>query len=578
MSMKLRFASATAALLLAGLASAPGQTPPASPPASRPGSALTTAEKAKKTAQVLVVQGADALSLGDYKAARDCFVDVLQVDPRNRKSLEGLGYCYIKLDDLQRAMRSLEGALAIPEPPSRSLAMNLAMSLVRTRNPMRGAKILRDYMAAHPEPLDEEMINAFAICLGQASDEARVNRFFEECVKFFDQQNAKLEKTKSGQKRWGVEWIDPTEWAKKDKHNKSIQRQLDDKWRSVTSANSDYKRAKANYDSAAAARFRGGGNLGGLEAEVKRTAATVNKLQGEYNEIAAKMERPFLPKTFAAVPLEEGTMALASVRSPGELPEVPMAPVPPQLARRDPPPAVAPPVAPPAIPPVAVTPPATPPVAPPVTPPVPRPPVAVNPPVNPPPPVAVVPPRAKPAGQRSIFVYAAGIAVAPNLLITTENVVQGATRLTVQTGGDNFDADVVQTDSKSGLALIRLKTGTMSYVGVADSFASGALQCACFPTPSVFEPDAAIVAGSGGAVKDPWTVRLARHPRLAGAALVAGGKIVGIVTAGRDADPALLPAATLEQVRVLLANNPLPAPNKTDALAAAAVVTGVRGK
>src|SRR6476646_1995451 len=115
----------------------------ASAPVSRPAAPVSAADKAKKTAEVLVVQGTDALSLGDFKAARDCFVDVLQVDARNRKALEGVGYAYLKLDDAQRAMRSLEGALAIPEPASRGLLMNLSAALVKTRNPMRGAKILR---------------------------------------------------------------------------------------------------------------------------------------------------------------------------------------------------------------------------------------------------------------------------------------------------------------------------------------------------------------------------------------------------------------------------------------------------
>src|SRR4051812_33286824 len=107
----------------------------AAAPVSRPAAPVNAAEKAKKTAEVLVAQGTDALSLGDFKAARDCFVDVLQVDVGNRKPLGGVGFFYLKRDDPQRARRSREGARAIPEPPSRSLVMNLSASLVRTRNP-----------------------------------------------------------------------------------------------------------------------------------------------------------------------------------------------------------------------------------------------------------------------------------------------------------------------------------------------------------------------------------------------------------------------------------------------------------
>src|SRR5687767_6176248 len=54
-------------------------------PATNPSKA---AENARKTVEVLVVRGADAIALGDIKAARDCLVDAIQLDPRNRKALE----------------------------------------------------------------------------------------------------------------------------------------------------------------------------------------------------------------------------------------------------------------------------------------------------------------------------------------------------------------------------------------------------------------------------------------------------------------------------------------------------------
>src|SRR5678809_179822 len=61
---------------------------PAAPAGAKPASP----EKTKRTADVLVSQGLDSLFAGDINAARDCFIDTYQIDPKNRKALEGLGY------------------------------------------------------------------------------------------------------------------------------------------------------------------------------------------------------------------------------------------------------------------------------------------------------------------------------------------------------------------------------------------------------------------------------------------------------------------------------------------------------
>ena len=49
------------------------------------------------------------------------------------------------------------------------------MSLLRNRNPIRGAKIIRDWMITQTGAPDETALNAMAICLGQASEQAQKN-------------------------------------------------------------------------------------------------------------------------------------------------------------------------------------------------------------------------------------------------------------------------------------------------------------------------------------------------------------------------------------------------------------------
>ncbi|HEX8914535.1 MAG TPA: hypothetical protein VF796_19455, partial [Humisphaera sp.] len=345
-----RILAATASLWAAGLVVAQIAAPAGPPPAAA--KPANRAEAAKRSADVLASQGHEALAAGDFKAARDCFLDATLLERTNRRSFEALGYAYLKLGDARRAATAMESALAAPSltPPGRSLSVNLANTLLRSRNPMRAAKVLKDYMATRPGAVDEDVLDAYAICLGQAGDEARLTKLWTECVTFYNQQNAKLEATRPGQKRWGVDWLPEYEWSKKDRYNQGIQTTLDAKNRELAAARADLSRATARYESArTAGRFRRGPapDLGGMQAEIRNAQAKVDKLAGESDAIFKKLERPKLPALFEAVALDAPSDALpptaiASANSPGRTPPV--------LARpAEPPPVLStnPPVAPP---------------------------------------------------------------------------------------------------------------------------------------------------------------------------------------------------------------------------------------
>ena len=500
------------------------------------------------------MRGADAIALGDIKAARDCLVDAIQLDPRNRKALEALGYCYLKLSDVPRATRSLEGALVVPgEQPGRSLSMNLSYVLLRNRNAMRAAKVLKDYLAARPTSLDQEALDALAICLGQAPDEAKVNRLWDECTKFYEQYNARLEATRPGEKRWGVEWIAKSDWEDKDKANKQAQKELDEKAKELSAVRTDFNKKKALYDIATS-------NKPGrsrvpppsvLEPQLREGKQKMDELQAQYTEIAAKIVRPTLPKLFEPVPLEDtfANTAVAVGPAVGVNPAV----------------AVAPPVA--VRPPVAVSPPVA------VNPPVAVPPGGPAPPT--PPPVAVAPPPADPVEpaaprKRTIFSTACGFAVAPDLIVTTAASVEGATRVSVQPpDSDPVDAEVVRTDGR--LALLRMKGRRMRHVGVGDAFPGGPVQCVSFPTPAIFDPAAEVIAGTATAVKDEWSISLARHPRLAGAPILFNGRVVGVELASREDPSTKLPAASLSDLKKLVAADAVGAVNNDPRLAVCVV-------
>ncbi|HEV8291324.1 MAG TPA: hypothetical protein VGP94_05355, partial [Tepidisphaeraceae bacterium] len=74
---------------------------PAAMQATSPAKAKTTAkpENIKKAVDRLVREGEGALAAGDFKAARDSFMDALQLDKKNMLAGHGLGLAYIGLHD-----------------------------------------------------------------------------------------------------------------------------------------------------------------------------------------------------------------------------------------------------------------------------------------------------------------------------------------------------------------------------------------------------------------------------------------------------------------------------------------------
>jgi hypothetical protein len=200
---------------------------------------------------------------------------------------------------------------------------------------------------------------------------------------------------------------------------------------------------------------------------------------------------------------------------------------------------------------------------------------------TPPPAAAVAVPRPaapEPRKPASVTSYAAAFPVAPDLLVTAAAAVEGADRVMVQpSGGDPMEVEVVTHDAGSGLALLRVPGKRMAYLTLADAFNGGTLQTVSFPSVNIFDPVAEAIPGSAVPPKDEWAVRLGRHPRLAGGPLLAGGKVVGVELATRDADPATVPAATLADLKKLVGDKAGPA-GMADPAAATVQVTATRPK
>ncbi|MDB5295623.1 MAG: hypothetical protein JWO31_1606 [Phycisphaerales bacterium] len=550
-------ATRPAAGLKPAATTAPTPAVAAGRPATKPAGELT-----RRTVEELARRGADAIALGDIKAARDCFVDAVQLDPRHRRSLESLGYCYLKLNDVARATKSMEAAQAVPATApaaapviatssGRSLAVNLAYVLLRNRNAMRGAKYIKDYLASQSAaPPDEDVLDALAVCLAQAPDEAKVNRLYDECVKFYEQANARLEATRPNEKRWGVDWIPKSEWVEKDKENKRVRTELDDKAKQMSAARAILADKQSLYAAVTSNKpTRPRTPVAQVEAQLRTAKQKVDALQDEMTELTSKIARPAFPKLFEPMPMEE-LPAVASAAPGTPTPEAPVAAVPPVAVAVVPPSLVRPAD--------AFTPPPSP--------------ADVAPPV----PAAVEPPTPR---RRAVFTTACGFAVAPDLVVTSAASVEGASKVSAQPAdSEPLDAEVVRADG--ALALIRLKGKRMRYVGLGDAaFPGGAVQCVSYPTPALFDPSSEAIAGTATPAKDAWSVALAKHPRLAGAPILFGGRVVGVSVGGREDPSSRLPAATLADLRKLIGTDaPATLAQGNDPKAAVCLVSSLREK
>ena len=175
--------------------------------------------------------------------------------------------------------------------------------------------------------------------------------------------------------------------------------------------------------------------------------------------------------------------------------------------------------------------------------------------------------------------YSAAFAVGPNLLVTSIESVADASDIQIQIAdGTAFPATVVRSDPESGLALLRVPAARFTWLNLADQFAGGTLSCVSFPSVDLFQPSAAVIAGSSTMPKEPWHVRLSESPRLAGGPLLFNGKVVGAELATRDSEISAIPAATLVALKKFLASDLSPGGTAPDGVAATVQLTATREK
>ncbi len=505
----------------------------AAPPAAvKPATSAPTA-RSKASLDPLLQQGTDALAAGQYQAAREAFLDAIVIDPRNVRATHGLALCLVEQKEVAKAAAMLDKALSFTTTPDRALVLNSAAANMAIRAHMRAAKLSKDYLTAHPKEADEAVLNALGTALSAATATERKNRFFTDAAAFYMIANQRLEASRPGYKRFGSDWYPVHEAEAREKALASEQKKLDSLSDALARAEDRLAGAEKEYDrqrNMIVQRIELPGNFYMMQAESAYDAARSNLelAQEKYDTLANSLNRPKFPPEIEMVSIDQTKTPAVSTAV--------------AVASADPPVVVKPkpvevkPKPKPIDPPVATGTGTTP-----------------KPVVKTPEPLALEPPRPTTPRKVRITLYAAAFPVASDLVVTSAQTVNGATALQLQMAdGRSIPAELVRKDDASGLALLRVTGMKLNPLSLADTFAGGAVTCASFPTVDLFSPAAQSINGSAAAPKEGWTISLNVHPRLAGAPILSGGKVVGVCVAAREAERAKLPAATLEQLKAFV--------------------------
>ncbi len=505
-------------------------TTPSANVASPTATAIPGKKVDPKTIDALLKQGRDALAAGEYKSARDAFSDAAAVDLKNVVALHGLADAYMYLNDFSRGREPMEKAISAAGPSAnRALVLNACVCQIALKNPMRGAKIVMDYLTAHSKDLDEPMLNAMGTALAMSDAQAKKARLFQDCANFYIAYNARVEAQRPGYKRWGVNWLRAHEVDKKVAANAAVDKEIARLDKELDAMDAQVDRQQHEVDVVRELvhhKNRTAADLADATKELNRlTDARTEKLKG-YPPLYGKILRPTFPRAMTLVAMDDltpppvtgtgTTIAVAESDSPFAQGALPMpsrrgSPAPADTAAHADEPLVS------------------------------------------------IAAQQAPKKNVLITTYAAAFPVAEHLLLTAAAQVARASTITVQSAdGTPMKAELVRADEASGLALLRVNDARFAPLGIAPAFAGGPVQCAGYPHVNIFDPIAEFMAGNAKPPPPPaasWKITLTRHPRLSGSPVLAANKVIGVELAARDTDPANIPAASLEQIRQFLGSD-----------------------
>jgi len=534
--------------LLAALGTACVLAAAGTPAVTRP---ATTQEDPTRTREVftnLLQQGTNALAAGEYAAALDTFLDARDIFDKKMRGkisnvgsseqialLHGLALAYQLTGKPERASPLFEASSALDRAcNSRGVSRQLlvtrtALDATQGYLAMRSVVSLTNYLKEHPDELDSEMLDLLFTVL-QKADERVTNRALtlEPSIKLYNEFNGRLEVTRPGEKRWGVEWVSAAQFDSEMKKRTAAIKAYDAAADRADEAAAAVKDAERAYENS---KKNGVYTKAGVQAAGNRLAAARNNLF-EKQRLAqeARAAIPVVPAltkddfkrlltphdvdVLVSKPGKTGTGAVASATTPASKA------IPFSLGGTD----------------------ASP------TPPKPIHTGAVTPPVY-------VPPPAAPPSRRIFTRPSTGFAVGPDLLLTSAAAVKDSTRIAIEIPGAAPMEAKLERTGPEGLALLRVPGQHFAYVNLATGFNGGNVRCPAFPEVSIFGVTLEVIAGR--ALKpqaDGWKVALNKHPRLPGAPLLDDtAALIGIEMGDRDDPRDRLPALPFETIKAFLA-------------------------
>jgi tetratricopeptide (TPR) repeat protein len=514
--------------------------------------ALDDPSRTREVFDKLLQQGTNALAATEYSAALDTLLDAKDIfekkmrakssqvgSPEHVALLHGLALAYQltqkpeKASPLFEANSPLDRACNSKGVSRQLLITRATLDATQGYLAMRTVVSLSNYLKEHPDELDSEMLDLLFTAL-QKADERVTNRALtlEPSMKLYEDFNTRLEATRPGQKRWGVQWVSQGTFDTEMKKRKAAIKTFEaaqDKWEqsldAVKDAERNYEAAKRNgyatkarIDAAANKLGRARGDSYDKQKQMEDARAAIPAVPGLTKE---DFKRLLTPHDVDVVVSKSGKTAVASADNasraiPFSLGGGGNTGATPKTASTT---------------------------------------GGGGGTLTPTP--TYQPPPAAPPSRRTFSRSSAGFAVGPELFLTAASAVKGAARIIVEIpGAQPLEASVERTGDE-GLALLRVKGQRLSYLNLATAFAGGAVQCPAFPEVSVFGVTMETIAGKANKPQEEgWKVALNKHPRLPGAPLLdETGNLVGIEMGDREDLRDRLPALPFGRIQSFLASD-----------------------
>lgn len=461
-----------------------------------------------------------ALSEGRNAEARDLFAAVVQADPRNVQAWHGQGLALLRLGEPGKALPLLERAAAVGSP-DRSLAINLASALLKTRSTMRAIKLLRDHLVANPRPLDEPALRALEAVLHSADANARRNRLWIEAAALAESYSKTLESARPGWKRWGSDWRSAAEvdnLRAQYESNRQVIERLDD---DIARLQKTLEEQRYELQQMENRPRRGPGRHLELAAKRERIRGMQTALDRQLSErkrLADATIEPRFDTTIEPVGLGEPPPAVASSSGadvdPSPTNDRPVALTPSTQPGEDEPLMIVPPTS-----------------------------------TRPAPPLMTPPGASNPtrAQQRD----AVAVTLTRDLVVVPLESAKGAAKLELQLPGNSrlIEAMVVRQDAESGLALLRVGGGiALRAIPLANRTDAGATIRVGFSGTDLFQAIPESVNCTLSQRDGTWTLDGTSGPSLTGAALCRDGRLVGIVLRGEDGRTRVIDVSALRRL------------------------------